>query len=72
MLPCWRELATPEWRARVAEMVDEIEAEEAQRCVEEHGLALEDRILGVPAVLLWRADREAIARLDGCVRVERS
>ena len=51
VLPCWRRLATPDWRTLVAEMVAEIEAEEAARCFEEHGIALEDRVLGVQAVL---------------------
>ena len=51
VLPCWRELTSPEWRALVAEMVAEIEADEAQRCVDEHDMALEDRVLGAEAVL---------------------
>ncbi len=51
VLPCWRHLAAPEWRARVADMVAALEADEARRCAEEHGVALEDRVLGAAAVL---------------------
>ncbi len=51
VLPCWRELDAPEWRAEVASMVADIEAEEAARCLEETGQALEAQIVGADAVL---------------------
>ncbi len=51
VLPCWRQLSAPAWRARVAELVAEIEAEEAERCLEETGRTLEERVIGVDAVL---------------------
>ncbi len=51
VLPCWRELGPPEWRAEVADMVADIEATEAARCLEETGQPLEAQVLGVDAVL---------------------
>ena len=66
VLPCWRQLDAPEWRARVADMVAALEADEARRCAEEHGLALEDRVLGAAAVLAAhpfdRLDRQRRSR----------